>query len=71
MFDRDMCYLQVSDRWCADHSIQSSSNYWGARIMRFLLTFPSGGKKWHQREVSLEKHCAATKTWLGIVQTVP
>ena len=43
MLDRDMRYLQVSDRWCADYS-STVRKYWGVRTTKLFLTFPNGGR---------------------------
>ena len=66
MLDRDMRYLQVSDRWCADYSESIVRRYLDVRIRSFFLTFPSAGKKCIA-VLLREKHCEPTKT-AGIVK---
>jgi PAS domain S-box-containing protein len=68
MLDRDMRYLQVSDRWCADYSIDSSQVL-GRSHYSFSLIFPSAGKKCITVPLR-EKHCEPRKT-AGIAKTAP
>ena len=42
MFDRDMRYLQVSERFCADYSV-ISSEILGVRTTKSSLISPNGG----------------------------
>jgi len=48
MFDCDMRYLQVSDRWCADHSIQSSQIV-GRSHYEVSPDLPERWKEMHRR----------------------
>lgn len=49
MLDRDMRYLQVSDRWCADYSVDSSQVLGGSHYE----LFPDMPQRWK------EMHCRA------------
>jgi PAS domain S-box-containing protein len=48
MFDRDMCYVQVSDRWCADYSIDISQVLGHSQYEIFPDT-PERWKEMHRR----------------------
>ncbi len=60
MLDRRMCYLQVSDRWCADYSLDSAQTI-GRSHYDVFPEFPSAGRPsigaaWQAR------HSARTRT---------
>jgi len=62
MFDRDMRYLQVSDRWCADYSVDSS------QILRrsHYEVFPDTPERWkeaHRRGLDGETLRADDDRW--------
>jgi len=68
MLDLDMRYLQVSDRWCVDFSLDSSQLL-DARITKFSLTFRTAGNNFHRRALE-GKRCELRKT-VGIVRAAP
>jgi PAS domain S-box-containing protein len=53
ILDRDMRYLQVSDRWCADYSLDSSQVI-GRSHYELFLDVPEQWKEMHRRGLSGE-----------------
>ncbi len=66
MLDRDMRYLQVSDRWCADYSVNRSQAI-GRSHYELFPDVPRAGKKCIA-EYLREKHSEPTKI-AGIAKT--
>jgi PAS domain S-box-containing protein len=62
MFDRDMRYLQASDRWCADHSIDSSQVF-GRSHYELSPDLPQRWKEMHRRGLAGETLCADEDRW--------
>ena len=56
MLDRDMRYLQVSDRWCTDHSFDSSQIL-GRSLYELLPDLPDRWKEMHRRAVAESLNC--------------
>ena len=69
MLDRDMRYLQVSDRWCADYSLDSSQIL-GRSHYEILPDLPERWKQIHRRGSCMEKRCEPKKT-VGIAKAAP
>jgi PAS domain S-box-containing protein len=53
MLDRDMCYLQVSDRWCADYSVDSLQVL-GRSHYELFPDIPQRWKEMHRRALEGE-----------------
>jgi PAS domain S-box-containing protein len=62
MFDRDMRYLQVSDRWCADYSIDSSEVL-GRSVYEVVHDIPRHWKEMHRRGLAGETLRADEERW--------
>ena len=62
MLDRDMRYLQVSDRWCADYSIDSSQAL-GRSHYELLPDVPQRWKEMHRRALAGETLRADQDRW--------
>jgi PAS domain S-box-containing protein len=62
MFDRDMRYLQVSDRWCADYSVDSSLIL-GRSQYELFPDIPSHWKDLHRRGLQGEILKADEERW--------
>jgi PAS domain S-box-containing protein len=62
MFDRDMHYLQVSDRWCADYSVDSSQIL-GHSHYELFPDAPSRWKEMHRRGLEGETLRADEDRW--------
>jgi PAS domain S-box-containing protein len=62
MFDRDMRYLQVSDRWCADYSMDSS-NVHGRSHYELFPDIPEHWKEVHRRALAGETFRADEDRW--------
>jgi PAS domain S-box-containing protein len=62
MFDRDMRYLQVSDRWCADYSVESSQIL-GRSQYDILPDMPEGWREVHRRGLEGETLRADEERW--------
>jgi PAS domain S-box-containing protein len=62
MLDRDMRYLQVSDRWCADYSLDSSQLLGRSHYEIFPNT-PDLGKEIHRRALAGETLRAEEDPW--------
>ena len=62
MFDRDMRYLQVSDRWCADYSVDSSQILGRSHYEVFPDT-PERWKEAHRRGLDGETLRADADRW--------
>jgi len=62
MLDRDMRYLQVSDRWCADYSVDSSQVL-GRSHYELFPDIPQGWKEMHRRALEGETLRADEDPW--------
>jgi PAS domain S-box-containing protein len=62
MLDRDMRYLQVSDRWCADYSVDSSQIL-GRSLYELLPDIPQHWKEMHRRALEGETVRADEDRW--------
>jgi PAS domain S-box-containing protein len=62
MLDRDMRYLQVSDRWCADYSIDSSQVL-GRSHYELFSDIPERWKEMHKRALAGETLRAEEDRW--------
>lgn len=62
MLDRDMRYLQVSDRWCADYSIDSSQVL-GRSHYELFPDIPQRWKEMHNRALAGETLRAEEDRW--------
>ncbi|HEY3625816.1 MAG TPA: PAS domain S-box protein, partial [Terracidiphilus sp.] len=62
MFDRDMHYLQVSDRWCADYSVDSSQIL-GHSHYELFPDMPYRWKDMHRRGLEGESLRADEERW--------
>jgi PAS domain S-box-containing protein len=62
MFDRDMRYLQVSDRWCADYSVDSSQVL-GRSQYDIFPDMPEGWREVHRRALEGETLRADEERW--------
>jgi PAS domain S-box-containing protein len=62
MLDRDMRYLQVSDRWCADYSVDSSQIL-GRSHYDMLPDMPEHWKEVHRRGLEGETLRADEECW--------
>jgi len=62
MFDRDMRYLQVSDRWCADYSVDSSQVL-GHTQYELFPDIPARWKEMHRRGLEGETLRADEDRW--------
>ena len=62
MFDRDMRYLQASDRWCADYSVESSQII-GRSQYDILPDMPEGWREVHRRGLEGETLRADEERW--------
>jgi PAS domain S-box-containing protein len=62
MLDRDMRYLQMSDRWCADYSIDSSQAL-GRSHYDMLPDMPEHWKEVHRRSLDGETLRADEERW--------
>jgi PAS domain S-box-containing protein len=62
MFDREMRYLQVSDRWCADYSMESSQII-GRSQYEILPDMPPGWREMHRRGLAGETLRAEEDRW--------
>ena len=62
MLDRDMCYLQVSDRWCADYSVDSSQLQ-GRSHYELFPDIPDRWKEMHRRGLAGETLRADEDRW--------
>jgi len=62
MLDRDMRYLQVSDRWCADYSIDSSQVL-GRSHCELFPDIPERWKEMHKRALAGETLRAEEDRW--------
>ena len=62
MLDREMRYLQVSDRWCADYSL-SSSQVRGRSHYELFRDIPQSWKEMHRRALEGETFRADQDRW--------
>ena len=62
MLDRDMRYLQVSDRWCADYSVDSSQVL-GRSHYELFSDIPERWKEMHKRALAGETLRAEEDRW--------
>jgi PAS domain S-box-containing protein len=62
MLDRDMRYLQVSDRWCADYSVESSQVL-GRSHYELFPDLPDRWKEMHRRALQGETLRADEDRW--------
>jgi PAS domain S-box-containing protein len=62
MFDRDMRYLQVSDRWCADYAVDSS-RVLGRTQYDVFPDLPQHWKEMHRRGLEGETLGVAEDCW--------
>ena len=62
MLDRDMRYLQVSDRWCADYSLDSSQVL-GRSHYELFRDVPARWKEMHRRALDGETFRAYEDRW--------
>jgi len=63
MLDRDMRYLQVSDRWCADYSVLDSSQVLGRSHYELFPDIPDRWKEVHRRALVGETVRADEDRW--------
>ena len=63
MLDRDMRYLQVSDRWCADYSLLDSSQVFGRSHYELFPDIPDRWKEAHRRALAGETTRADEDRW--------
>src|SRR3954462_13743821 len=62
MFDREMRYLQVSDRWCTDYSIDGSQVL-GRSQYEVFPDIPQRWKEMHRRGLAGETLRAEEERW--------
>ena len=62
MLDRNMCYLQVSDRWCSDYSVDSSQVL-GRSHYEMFPDIPQRWKDMHSRALEGETLRAEEDLW--------
>ena len=63
MLDRDMRYLQVSDRWCADYSVLGSSQVLGRSHYELFPDLPDRWREVHRRALEGETVRADEDCW--------
>jgi PAS domain S-box-containing protein len=63
MLDRDMRYLQVSDRWCSDYSALDSSQILGRSHYELFPDMPNYWKEVHRRALAGETIRADEDRW--------